>query len=236
MHLVPVTGRGRLTVLPPIPAELDRIITAMEPYRAPATGDPDDPGLLLPGRPAQYHPLAARYVLTCDELLERAPRDVIEDWLLLLLAVIPSRTPEEERGMAWVNGVAGLCGDLPMALWCEETLHEAQKKFVFCPAGAEVYQLLEPHAARLRRRRAAFQACADAPRDQAPQGPACEAHGYDPGPAAPEQPPHPSMPRREGGPDVLVNMSSPEVDAQLAGLGYTRDTVPSPARPGGARE
>jgi len=143
LHLTTVRWRDRATVAPALPADLERAIEAARPYVV--------PGLIIPGRPAEYHPLAARYALTFAHLLEPASHDVIEQWVLMLTAGIPNRPREESEFQAWQDAAMIALGNLPSGVWCQETLGEALGHFVFWPAIAEVKRLLLPHAERLKR-------------------------------------------------------------------------------------
>ena len=89
-------------------------------------------------------------------------------------------------------------------------------------------EVLRPIADALEREIAALDriARADPATAGMPTGPARESRTpYPVQPAPPQRDPHPSMPKHDPG-DDLVRVDQQWVDAQLAALGFTRETVP----------
>jgi hypothetical protein len=242
LHLVVVPdGATEIGPEPWLPPDLVRAMEGMQPARY--------PGFTLDGMPPEYHPLAEQFADQFRVLLDPAPQETIRQWLGMFGAsfVITARAVTEDMAKGWEFAAISAMGSLARAVWCQETLAEAWRAFDWWPSVAKLYALLEPHDRRLRRKVADLERMAAAPRDAPKRGPArASKEPYDPGPAPPARPPHPSMPKRDP-PDeapIFVTVSPETVEAQIAALvrsdpaafppGFTwkfGDPIPAPRKP-----
>jgi hypothetical protein len=211
-HLVgPPTGLDRRNVVPELPAELEGAIAAMRPTRYPGV-DPDDPGMVVHGQAPVHHPLAARYVLEFAALLDPASQDDIRDWLLLVGTGVGNAPTDRTDILLRHRAVIIACGNLPRAVWCQETAAEALRTLKYFPTSSEVSDLLEPHAEALRRMHRDLEAIAEAPPAARPPAPRARASSepYAPVASTPVEPP------RAVEPHAPVR----SVDEQLVAMGF----------------
>jgi hypothetical protein len=131
-----------------------------------------------------HHVEEARRVLPgFQDRLRPASLDEVRIWLAPINASVCNPQPQDELLDLIVPTIAALCSDLPGAVFNDQTRHEAMKRFKFWPAGAEIYELLSPHAALIRKRAAAIESISKhvhVEREPEPQrgSPSSEASAY----------------------------------------------------------
>lgn len=224
MSLTPI---ARPQLAPDLQERVRQVLAGPSRYAgAPGT---DDPGFRLANQArVEFHADAER-----DAAQLRASRQHriglagIIEWLEPLTVMV-AKAPDAAKLRAYAAVIAvSDCAQFPLPVW-QDALPEAVTAFDYWPTGKELKRLLERYDAAQLAELRALDVIAKAT-THAPRGPAREAKGYDPGPAPPPHAPHPSMPKHDPAAD-LVRIDAASVDAQLAALGYTRDTVP-PLKP-----
>lgn len=168
-----LASRGSVSGLPALPPP--------EPRLSPTLGGLIrrllDPHPSEVGRPVEASPqlrdearAALRaYVPTCGP----AGPAVVHRWLLQVNAGTAAPLGRDDFELR-AAAIAGLVGDLPLAVFHGGTLREAQAAWKFFPGTAEAWSLLNPHAAPLLARVSALRRVAAALDPPSPR-PACEA-------------------------------------------------------------
>lgn len=136
-------------------------------YRVKALVEAD--GISRPPPPPAMRQEALRILMAWSADVDRpgAPAEV-EAWLLVLSERGPRRPPEGAAWGAFVAGVGDACGDLPAAVWGDEAMRAAVRKFQWYPSPAELDALLRPIGTRMVREVRALRDLAKNPPPPAP--------------------------------------------------------------------
>jgi len=137
--------------------------------RFPGSG-PDDPGLVLPAPPAEYHPAAPAALAAIEPLCEPAREAVARLWLNTLATSVNQPPPATEMADR-VAAIMFKCGDMPAGAWSQESLLEAMGAFDWWPSVAQLHALLKPYADRITGTRDALRRIVDAANRKPPPAP-----------------------------------------------------------------
>lgn len=165
----PAPVSTRLFSMPAISPELSRELDRVMAGPIVLTGDDRDNDRMILHRMADWQPGA-------DEAAEQlragldypAPPEVIEEWLATLSVMVANAPTEPDALDQRCAAVWRLCGQLPAAVWSDESVDAYCDQSSFWPVPADLRQFLQARVTVLRKRLAGFEKIAKAPKSPPP--------------------------------------------------------------------
>jgi hypothetical protein len=217
---------------PELRHELDRALAG--PVVLPGSGNGD--AAMILHRVLTWHPDAKAAAEHLRDGMAPAPREAVEHWLATLAMVVANAPTEAAAVEMQCAAIWRLCGQLPGAVWSDESLDAYCDSDVYWPAPAALRQFMRARAELIERQIVGLEAIANAPHARPPARESTEP--YNPGvPEWVHQRPR-RRPLRERGDDDFDPAEAKAEDEkmhqsrelQFAALGFTRETVP-PLKP-----